>query len=212
MDAIELLRQGSQLHQLEMAGGFFDQFQGMPPAVIVHHALQILRIQDPSILGLLQAPSLTKLEIIGCIICDDDQDEFETVCAFLTHSPILETITITIYWLDMMRIHTDFSPRIANLRRLELSILCDVDPEYCGRLVFYDLKLVPLTLAQLTINGGNIHFGAKDLVDIIIYHKTAGSSLWEVTLHCSRFILSDVERKTLHEMKEDGLNIEIYGM
>ncbi|KAK0216599.1 hypothetical protein EDD85DRAFT_962386 [Armillaria nabsnona] len=210
VDAVELLSVGSALRELEMTNEFIAQLQIGPPTVVVHHSLQILRISDPSILAFLRAPCLITLEFLDCIFWEPDKDKFGTISRFLVHSPILQKMSITVHWMDTDRIRTDLSFQLPRLRELEITIEVDNAIED-GNSVFVDFTQAALVeLERFTIKG-HVKFCAKELLEMLIYRKTAGSELHHVYLHCAQFIASEDEHQRLSDTMKHGLDLEIVG-
>ncbi len=209
MDGIELLRNASQLRELEIPDEFLPQLPVVPPTALVHNSLQILCISDPSILGLLQAPSLIELEFFDYVVSEPNRDEFATISAFLVHSPLLAKLAITVDYLDADLIRVELASRMTRLRELELTIRCNYTED--GSCIFVDFtQPVLVILVQLTIEG-NLQIRAKELVDMLTYRSVTGSKLQHVTIKCTQFIASDVERNILLGLKENGLDLKIFG-
>ncbi|KAK0216602.1 hypothetical protein EDD85DRAFT_962389 [Armillaria nabsnona] len=152
MDGIELLRNTSQLRELEITEEFLLQTPVLPPMALVHNSLQILRISDPLILRLLQAPSLIELEFFDYVVSEPSRDEFATISAFLLHCPLLAKLAITVDYLDVDLIRAELVSRMTRLRKLELTILCNHTED--GSCIFVDfMQPMLVVLVQLTIKG-----------------------------------------------------------
>lgn len=146
---------------------------------------------------------------MDCMLSDPDRDEFAIVSAFLGYSPTLETVAISVHWLESDRICGDLSSKMPRLRELEVTVCCGFDP-VDGSSILVDLTQdVLFTLARLTING-DLKLCAKRLLNMLIYRKTAEFELQHVILRCSEFIASDIEHGILLEMMDHGLCIEIF--
>ncbi|KAK0429753.1 hypothetical protein EV421DRAFT_1745129 [Armillaria borealis] len=71
-DAMSLLRDGHQFHELGMPGGLLEdteQLHHLQLDVLVHHALQVLKIHKPAILKNFRVPLLIELEIMPQLQC-----------------------------------------------------------------------------------------------------------------------------------------------
>ncbi|KAK0216598.1 hypothetical protein EDD85DRAFT_962385 [Armillaria nabsnona] len=171
VDAMELLRAGSTLRELTMPNEFTPP-QIVPPKV-VHHSLQILRICNPALLDFLKAPSLITLEFIDCVFGDPNNDEFEIITRFLPHSPNLQKMAITVYWMDVDRMCTGLFALLPQLRELEITIHEDCDDED-GNYLFDSLTDYTLPrLERLTIYG-EVTFSAESLLYMLVKRTEAG--------------------------------------
>lgn len=208
VDVMELLRAGSALRELTMPNEF--TLPQIVPPTVVHHSLQILRVCDPALLGFLEAPSLITLEFIDCIFGDPNNDEFEIITRFLPHSPNLQSMAITVYWMDVDRICTGLSALLPQLRELEITVHADCDDED-GNSLFDNLTDYTLPrLERLTIYG-EVIFCAESLLYMLVKRTESGWGLHHVELHCAQFIVSEDERQRLRDMKAHGLGLEIFG-
>ncbi|SJL04196.1 uncharacterized protein ARMOST_07556 [Armillaria ostoyae] len=203
-DAMSLLRDGHQFHKLGMPGGLLkdtEQLHHLQLDVLVHHALQVLQIHEPAILKNFRVPSL---------IWDPYTNEFATIATFLSHSPALQIITMTVDWFDLGHITDDLTSQMPQLQCLRLKVRCDNGPEDAS-CIFVELMLDMLpTLVELAIDG-NITLRAEELAAMLNHRSMIGPGLQHVSLRCADFLASDIECEVLQQMIEDGLELDING-
>ncbi|PBK87405.1 hypothetical protein ARMGADRAFT_1085800 [Armillaria gallica] len=198
-DAMSLLRNGHHLRELKMPGD-----------ALVHHAVQVLQIHEPAILRFFRVPSLIELEIVQCVLWDPYTNEFATIATFLSHSPALQTIAMTVDWFDLGHITDDLTSQMPQLQCLRLQVRCNNGPEDASS-IFVDLTLDVLpTLVELMIDG-NITLRAEKLAAMLNHRSMIGPGLQHVSLRCADFLASDVEREVLRQMTEDGLELYVNG-
>ncbi|PBK58327.1 hypothetical protein ARMSODRAFT_1028346 [Armillaria solidipes] len=212
-DAMSLLRDGHQLHELKMPGGLLEdteELHRLQLHVLVHHAVQVLQIHEPAILRFFRVPSLIELGIVQCILWDPYTNEFATIATFLSHSPALQTITMTVDWFDLGHITDDLTSQMPQLQCLRLNVRCNDGPEDAS-CIFVDLmKDVLPTLVELVIDG-NITLRAEKLAAMLNHRSMIGPGLQYVSLRCADFLASDIECEVLQQMTEDGLELDIDG-
>ncbi|KAK0227301.1 hypothetical protein EDD85DRAFT_957918 [Armillaria nabsnona] len=213
VDAMSLLRDGHQFHELAMPGGLLEdteQLHHLQLDVLVHPALRVLQIHEPAILKFFRVPSLIELEIVQCILWDPYTNEFTTIATFLSHSPALQIITMTVDWFDLGHITDDVTSQMPQLQCLRLKVRCDDRPEDAS-CIFVDLTLDVLPkLVELAIDG-NITLHAEKLAAMLNHRSMIGPGLQHVSLRCAGFLASDIECKVLQQMIEDGLELDING-
>ncbi|KAK0429755.1 hypothetical protein EV421DRAFT_1914111 [Armillaria borealis] len=177
----------------------------------IHESLESLNISEAPLLCFLELTSLKTLAIWGPILGDTEmRNEFNVISNFLTRSPSLRKIDISIcscsdssFFFDLL------CPRMPLLQELTIAFswICDVWDLALWFASFKSDVLPALKMVVIQCKDGSIDGDA--LEEWLLHCNVSGVGVKHVHIVCPTFIASPMKRHSLLKMATSELQIKI---